>query len=429
MAAYSFLLLLLSAACATLLRRHQTSLRSVPVTPELASLQRRFMAAYLVAVSADWVQGPYLYRLYAFYGFGKAEIGALFVASFASSMIFGTVAAGMADRLGRKKVCLGFCALYAASCLTMHSRKFEVLLTGRVLGGISTSILFSVFEAWMLHEHARAAYPDEWLVNTLGLMTFLSSVAAVGMALLANAASSFGGYTAPFDTAIVLLLLAAVLIARGWKENYGDASVAPGTSFAVGWILLAANPRIWMLGIAQSCFEGAMYIFVFSWTPVLEQSAGDEGLRHGVVFASFMVGIMIGSYLYQEALLLKKQTEWILMVNSAAAGLLLSVPIITSNHDIVLLAFCAFEVCVGVHFPGIAFLRSKYIPEEVRATVGNFFRIPLNGLVIIILLNIAHMSNVALSLWCAGMLASGTAVYNLLLGLERQSLPEKVLEP
>ena len=54
---------------------------------------------------------------------------------------------------GRKAICLAFGVMYSISCLTKHSANFHYLMFGRILGGISTSILFSSFESWMVHEH------------------------------------------------------------------------------------------------------------------------------------------------------------------------------------------------------------------------------------------------------------------------------------
>jgi hypothetical protein len=41
-------------------------------------------------VTADWMQGPYVYALYSEYGFSKGDIGILFIAGFGSSLVFGT---------------------------------------------------------------------------------------------------------------------------------------------------------------------------------------------------------------------------------------------------------------------------------------------------------------------------------------------------
>ncbi|CAF2513551.1 unnamed protein product [Rotaria sp. Silwood2] len=60
-------------------------------------------------------------------------------------------------------------------------------------------------------------------------------------------------------------------------------------------------------------------------------------------------------------------------------------------------AFLVFEFCVGVFWPAMATMRSKYVPEEARATVMNYFRIPLNLIVVIILLKDFHLKVIFMS--------------------------------
>lgn len=55
--------------------------------------------------------------------------------------------------------------------------------------------------------------------------------------------------------------------------------------------------------------------------------------------------------------------------------------------------FCAFEACVGIFWPSIMKMRSQYIPEEARSTIMNFFRIPLNIFVCIVLYNVCLHSS------------------------------------
>ena len=52
------------------------------------------------------------------------------------------------------------------------------------------------------------------------------------------------------------------------------------------------DPKIIYLGVIQSFFEGAMYIFVFMWTPALEATSPwtEQLISHGWIFACFMVG-------------------------------------------------------------------------------------------------------------------------------------------
>jgi hypothetical protein len=54
---------------------------------------------------------------------------------------------------------------YSASCATKHSSSYDVLLLGRLLGGVSTSLLFSVFEAWAVAAHLNRGFDESLLVN------------------------------------------------------------------------------------------------------------------------------------------------------------------------------------------------------------------------------------------------------------------------
>jgi predicted MFS family arabinose efflux permease len=81
-------------------------------------LLRKYLIVYLLATLSDWLQGPYVYALYAEYGYSQHEIAVLFVAGFGSSMIFGSFIGGMADRGGRRAFVILFSVIYAASCLT-----------------------------------------------------------------------------------------------------------------------------------------------------------------------------------------------------------------------------------------------------------------------------------------------------------------------
>lgn len=105
--------------------------------------KRDYLVAYLLAMLADWLQGPYVYALYAFYGFSKADNGLLFIFGFGSSAIFGTFIGGFADKYGRKKFTIMYGVIYALSCCTKHFNNFTILVVGRLLAGIATSLLYS----------------------------------------------------------------------------------------------------------------------------------------------------------------------------------------------------------------------------------------------------------------------------------------------
>ena len=75
-------------------------------SPSFRKFRNTYLIVFWIAMAGDWLQGPYVYALYSSYGLSQADIAALFVAGFGSSMIFGTFIGGIADRIGRKKCAL-----------------------------------------------------------------------------------------------------------------------------------------------------------------------------------------------------------------------------------------------------------------------------------------------------------------------------------
>lgn len=137
-----------------------------------------------------------------------------------------------------------------------------------------------------------------------------------------------------------------------------------------------------------------MYTFVFEWGPVLENNASagsnNEAIPFGVIFASFMVCIMIGSILFRIATQQYQYTcERLAQPLLLLASLSLLIPALSTSRMVNFWAFNLFELCCGVYFPMAGMLRSKYVPEETRATVMNIFRVPLNLIVVAILMNVS----------------------------------------
>lgn len=116
--------------------------------------QKTYLIVFMLAMFADWLQGPYVYELYVSYGFSQSEIAELFVGGFAASMVVGTMIGGLAHKIGRKTVCLLYSITYISACSTKIFQYWTLML-GRLLSGISTSLLFSVFESWMVCEHYK----------------------------------------------------------------------------------------------------------------------------------------------------------------------------------------------------------------------------------------------------------------------------------
>lgn len=265
---------------------------------------------------------------------------------------------------------------------------------------MATSLLFSVFESWMIFEHNRRAFPSDWLTQTLSLATFGNGLVAVGSGVLADAVVPSMGYVGPFMVALLVLVIVAAVVSPSWTENYGDSKIDMYDTFVNPINILRNNPRILLLGLVQSLFEASMYTFVFMWTPAL-QGPKEENLPFGLIFACYMTCVMIGASLF-GVLVRSHPPDRISRGVLLCAALCLVVPCLTTDQHLLFAAFLAFEVCCGVWFPTIGTLRGQVIPESARAALMNFFRVPLNFLVCVVLLKVQALSTpIVFAIVCA----------------------------
>ena len=195
---------------------------SRPISPKFAGFQMNYLVVFTLAMFSDWLQGPYVYELYVSYGFSQAEIAELFVCGFASSMLVGTFVGGLADKCGRKIMCVIYSITYITACFTKLVPEYWTLMLGRFLSGVSTSLLFSVFESWMVCEHNKQGFDGASLGDTFSYATFGNGLCAVIAGLVANSAAHSYGYVAPFCVAILPLVLCAAIVSSTWTENYGE---------------------------------------------------------------------------------------------------------------------------------------------------------------------------------------------------------------
>ncbi|XP_042948774.1 molybdate-anion transporter-like isoform X1 [Carya illinoinensis] len=373
------------------------------------AFKNNYILVYSLMMAGDWLQGPYVYYLYSQYGFGKGDIGQLFIAGFGSSMLFGTIVGSLADKQGRKRACVTYCIAYILSCITKHSPEYKVLMLGRILGGIATSLLFSAFESWLVAEHNKRGFEQQWLSITFSKAIFLGNgLVAIVSGLFGNLLVDTLGFgpVSPFDAAACFLAIGMAIIMSSWSENYGDPSENKDllAQFKAAAVAIASDEKIALLGAIQSLFEGSMYTFVFLWTPAL--SPNEEEIPHGFIFATFMLASMLGSSIASRLLArsspkVESYMQIVFVISSAS----LLLPILTNvvfliapskvkggsisfSGCILVVGFCAFEACVGIFWPSMMKMRSQYIPEEARSTIMNFFRIPLNIFVCVVLYNV-----------------------------------------
>jgi hypothetical protein len=220
----------------------------------------------------------------------------------------------------------------------------------------------------------------------------------------------------------VFLAIGGLTVQYTWGENYGEQTKSTATSTAGSMSLVKGmravmnDPSILAVGLIVALFESSMYIFVFEWGPVLEKYVPE--LPFGLVFAAFMVCIMIGSILFRVLLDRRWTVEKVAPPVLLSAAFAMIVPVYVSRIDINFWAFNLFEFCCGIYFPTLGTIRSKYVPEETRTSVMNLFRLPLNLIVVVVLANVSTWTPESIFLICFTLLLLS---YGASLFLERRA--------
>jgi len=405
---------------------------------ELAGFQRTYLAVYLFAMMADWLQGPFVYALYESYGFSREDNATLFVCGFGSSFLFGTFIGSLADKYGRRNFAALYCVLYIVSCMTKHVNSFSVLMIGRITGGIATSLLFSVFDTWLVSESNARGFSGDQLGATFSIAMFGNSVVAIAAGEIGQVAADmvemtpisegsnvfYGKYTAPFDLAIAVLCVALVAMWSKWPENYGESSASSIKTadhgfgaLAAGAMELAEQPTTLCCGIVCALFESSMFIFVFNWTPcVMEPDQPPPPFGH--IFAGFMIMSMLGSRVFSY-LTQTMSIETVGMYTMLVAAVCHLIPIVFGSVIMNFFAFLAFELCVGMYFPMMGTLKGQVVKEELRSTIYNIFRLPLNAIVVMTL--VMKFSTATSFTITTSMLIMAFAAQYRLRGLRKQT--------
>ncbi|CAJ1373002.1 unnamed protein product [Effrenium voratum] len=358
-----------------------------------------YLAVWICCVAADWLQGPYVYALYEAYGYSETSIMVLFVAGYSASGVCSCGIGAVADRFGRKRCCMAFCVLHGLAAILIHWNVYAILIISRILAGAGTAILFSCFECWMVSEHnSRHHFSSSSLSYMFSLkfraMYYVAVVAGLAaqlavdsthLTVLEGSRIYYGGYTVPYDISAALLVVGFLLIASLWNENYGCQSELGRPLMQDALHALVKDRNCRRLCAVVAIFEGSMYIFVSNWTPALESK--EVPPPHGLTFALFMMAATCGSSVATLGRCLSARRQLRIILVLCVASFALAAQSACGAICQCLGAFMTFEFCVGWYFPCIGIAKSEHVPERIRGSMYNLFRVPLNALVLLLLLS------------------------------------------
>ena len=348
------------------------------VTREFKTFQRSYINVYLCALGAEWLQDSHLFALLLRHGHSLSAVASLFAASFSVSYAWGILGsylpAGGASFLGgRRSACVICFGLYACAATTVFHDDYTTLLVGRFFYGTATALLHTVFDGWLQTEHSAQAFPDDWLVQTYQEVSRYTVVVSVGSGIVAELCAASAGLAAPFVASFALAIFGGFLVSQTWPRQPSDrfdadcgacsdgalGAMAGGLRELIDMGTSAEGRGAIYLVMVQSCFETAMYVVLFMWTPILNDSAVElRGLGvpppYGLVFAGLMAALMLGSHCFQlassyaTALPCFKPESLASGLCAVAGGACLVLALVGAlEHWIGYAALLVFEFCVG----------------------------------------------------------------------------------
>ncbi|KAK4219898.1 hypothetical protein QBC37DRAFT_408762 [Rhypophila decipiens] len=318
------------------------------------------------------------------------------------------------------------------------------LVLGRVLGGLSTSLLFSVFESWMVADFEARGLGNN-LSGMFGTMSMVNSLVAIASGVVSEWLVGISGTKkAPFMASVVVLAVAFGVIALSWNEYYGSTATeanakkddkkkepSPPKSNTTTLSKILSDPKILCLGLASTIFEGSMFLFVFFWTPALRStitssSSSTSTLPYGVIFASFMASCLAASLAFNTFMSgassssdntqQDKKTNQPVLTHTTLLLILLGISSVTffvsahpSSEQTAFWVFCLYEAAVGAYWPTMGTLKGRLIDDGIRSQVYGFLRVPLNVFVVVSLMLAGDGAAGFVGVFeTCGMLLSGT---------------------
>ncbi|CAF1495511.1 unnamed protein product [Adineta steineri] len=322
--------------------------------------QFNYLIGYALAATGNCLQSS------------RTTIERIFLCTHISTLTLGTLTSSLSDKYGRRTACILSAIFYIISCLSLNMKVVWIFFVGSAARGIAHSLYNTNFEAWLIHDHHNSGLSTDLLKEILRNSFVLSSIVAIGTGFVSELSAELLGYVAPFDIAIVIYLIMIIFILIQWRENYGDKEASSTTSFIHSIEILRNDPRILLVELITSLFEVTIYIYAMEWTPAMERVSTwiiYEPLP--LVFKPLSKRFQVQSFMLV-----------IFLLTTLSYCILVIVPDV---QPVVLGSFCLYEFCVGIYLPCISLLRSQYLPDSVRATLMNYFRIPRVVLMVIVI--------------------------------------------
>lgn len=391
----------------------KTSEGTVITTKEFQVFQSGFLSGYSMVILCELIAAASFYHTFISLHLTLEKITMLYITTITASTLAG-VATEIVDVGTRKDKCVISAMLYSISMFSiLFGGHYEMILLGRIVYGVASSLHHTSFESYAVHEHSSLGFPEDWLGHTFSLLTHCMALMAALSGILGQIAASTGQLGCPALCCALFAVSAAYMVITWEKDLNSPRFMLSSFIYNMNSTISAvrSNKQILLLLTISSLCEASMLVFTFYWAPWMSALASeeDERISYEVLFSCLIMSSMLGNYFFQlfsssalggyggtfQAVLLCSSVSYFL-------GAVFQTPMLA------FLISLAVHGCMGGYYPAVGFFRGKLMVPELRSTAMIILRVSSLLLAVLLLATIHHNPMYLLG---ACSLLNGVAAY------------------
>lgn len=303
---YIFYIIICTALVVTYLKLKSTE-GTVITTKEFQIFQTGFLSGYSIVILCELIAAASFYHTFIALHLNVEQIIKLYITTITASAITG-LGTEIIDVGTRKDKCVISAMFYSISMFSiLFGGHYEMLLLGRIVYGIASSLHHSSFEAYAVHEHSSLGFPEDWLGHTFTLLTHAMALMAALSGILGQIAASTGQLGCPGLCSIMFAIAGAYMLVTWEKDLNAPRFMLNSFLFNMNNAMktLKSNRPLLLLLMISSLCETSILVFAFYWAPWMTLLASEttttdqEHISYEILFSCLIMASLLGNYMFQ----------------------------------------------------------------------------------------------------------------------------------
>ena len=394
--------------------KHENLNKTLHLTKEQKILKWKYLSAYILTRASTWAKGPYLFTLYHdYHGFTVEQIGVLYIIDAVFSFISTPVFGSCADKYGRRL----FSSLYDVFVVINVSLRITCIKSlayiAQVFTGLGSTLLTTPFESWIVYESEKLYGDDSegrelFLQDVFKDQALYDSICSIVVCSITAVLFTYFGIFVPLFFCILMASIGYCVIQFTWDENKPNSTSTVSTYESFFDALQELKKRdVLSVGIIESLWMACLNLFIFVWTPILQETTETGEMNVGFIFFTFVIMLIVGTLLFELLVIyLRMDYYWGFFVSLFTEFIGMGIVYLVPSFSLRMICLSFVNLCGGFFPPINSIIKSKILIEKYRATLMNIYKIPPNIYFIVVLLFLKKMAPITIVL-----------IMNIMLGL------------